>query len=72
MLAGRLQIFREMIVARQKMDQGKMGQGLSGPWWDCFGGDKDGSARCGCSIHGFSGALRSEYSVQTLERWGGW
>ena len=40
-LTGRLQMFRGMMAALQKMDQRKLGQGLCGPWSDCFGADKD-------------------------------
>ena len=39
-LAGRLQMFRGMITARQKMG-GAMCQGPGGRWSDCFWGDKD-------------------------------
>ena len=40
MLVGRLQMFRGMIAAWQKIG-GAMGQGPGGGWSDCFGGDKD-------------------------------
>ena len=39
-LAGRLQMFRGMMAARQKTE-GAMGQDSGGRWSDCFGGDKD-------------------------------